>query len=170
MMCEGSNYDELTEKLLEDVESTGFTRMLVEQGDGEPELAYTIGLALEDHPELVMVDIRHERSAPVLDRLARRVLAGEHLEPGIPILDEGEVLEVVEVNPWHLRRGLLAAWGLWGAWISPPPVLEALQVLAPPGWFCDHHGANHTRLDRPGRGSPGGPNREARRRRRRQRG
>lgn len=170
MICDGLTYEEANERVAGHVRDRGFSQLHVKPDDQRMGYAYTIGLVVRGHPELVVLNLKQQAAARVLDALGRRVLAGESLATGEPIIEGPDVLEVVPVHEWYLRRGLLASWQRWCDGLDAPrPALAALQVLPPSSWFCCEHQGSQRRLDRPGPGLVRGPNRETRRRRPRRR-
>jgi hypothetical protein len=128
-------------------------------------VAYTIGLSeVFGHPELVIAGAEVEAAAAGLNELAERVGSGERFEAGRRgILLLGAMVDVVPIEPVHLRRGLLAAWEDYYA-DSVRPRLEAVQVVLSPEVLSVVGAGGQPRLDRCRSGlAIAGPNRAERR-------
>jgi len=147
-MCDGATLDEVLFHLDARIDRHGFTQVPVE---GPQPWTYTIGLAAMGHPELVVAGIELRPATTIVDRLARRVVDGESFDVGEAVIEGGDSFELLPVHSWHLRRGLMNMWRTYySALGGPRPPLAAIQVLAPPSWFCCEHETAQPRLDRPG--------------------
>ena len=145
-ICDGATLDEFLFGLHAKIERNGFTQVSVE---GKRPWTYSIGLAALGHPELVVSGLHLGDAYLMIDRLARRVLAGESFEEAPRVTEAGDTFDLVPVHPWHLRHGLMNMWvNYYGSLGPEPPRLAALQILAPRSWTCCY--SSQRRLDRPG--------------------
>jgi hypothetical protein len=114
-------------------------------GEGEA-WCYTIGL-LEHygHPELTLLDVDTAYQRDYIDEVVNGVVALGSLPTGLMRV---RGLECVEVHQDHLVGELFGTWAnRYGRFPRPG---EMLQVLPPPGAFCECHTASIRRLDQPG--------------------
>jgi hypothetical protein len=167
IICDGASPEEARRRLATLVRRYGWAIQGVEAGPRSAPWAYTIGLSeMFGHPELVIAGAEVEAAAAGLNELAERVGSGERFEAGRRgILLLGAKVDVVPIEPVHLRRGLLAAWEDYYADLeSVRPRLEAVQVVLPPEVLSVVGSGGQPHLDQCRSGlTIAGPNRAERR-------
>lgn len=141
----------------------GFARVGVEDPSG-PGWTYTLGLMENfDHPDLVCIEVEPDAQRAFVQAVGAMVVDDD--APPDPVALAELDLELVPVDPCHLR-GDLVAW-----WIERhgrrPDGGDFLQVLPGPSYFCERHATWARRLDDPRPLVGLCPNRAERRARRR---
>jgi hypothetical protein len=82
-LCDGITVEEYEQRLLTNIRTYGWTAQYVEgEGDRNPAFAYTVGLSLERHPELIMFNCRPEQVQPIFGPVAQAVCDGRRFDEG----------------------------------------------------------------------------------------
>ena len=143
LFCDGYTPDQVHRALDLRILTDGFALQGV---DGPRPWVYTVGL-LENfsHPELIITDVRLDRSQPVLRALGDAVVDGGP-DAFADLLALGG-FTTRAVHPAHFDTSLLNIWSWF--YDAPPAAGTWLQVVPPPDWFCTQHRAESARLDEP---------------------
>ncbi len=131
MMCDGATEDEVLFDMYGLIQKFGFMMTAVE---GSSTWTYTVGLAEQFHPELVVTALAPRKSFDVLRAVVDHINAGERFDECSPPLDLGGLIVRfgrVHVEQWHQGRfdRWLRYYGALGdhGWLQR----EAVQVLWP---------------------------------------
>jgi hypothetical protein len=178
IICDRASEDEVLFDMFGKIEKYGFTMAMVES---TPPWTYTIGLAAQLHPELVVTGLPAEQSVHFINHVVDRIDHGMRFDEHSPPLDiHGNVVRFGRVHTEQWHHGRLDRWLRYydalgdSCWLPR----EAVQVLwpdkqgryPPDPEFCCGAGTCQPLLDlAPTSNVNGGPNRAARRRRRRRR-
>jgi hypothetical protein len=138
LMCDGADLDDVLFRLDALVHTEGCALVEAPREGDTPNWIYTIGLTSLSQPELVLVGVDAELVAPFLDHLVDMVLAGFDLDAYDRFPDDGRELHIdlVDVHPSHVARGLIAFASRYYEAIEPdagPP--RARQIILP-GCAC----------------------------------
>ena len=172
-ICDGVTHQQSMERIHEHVVSGSWAIQGVEGDEHHRSWAYTIGLTENfGHCELVIVDGDLSESGRILNGIGDRITAGDHFVAGDTLLDadggieSGSMIDLATVHASYLKNGLCAVWPAYYGWRRiAAPTLNVLQVVRPPSYYCEHHGANRMDLAIAGAAmTVPGPNRAARRR------
>ena len=147
-MCQGWSAAEVNALFHIRICSTGWTTAGVYEGPNRPTWVYTVGLALVDHPELLVASVAPERATEVLDDLARRVVAGERYDDAdAATCSDGLTVALRDVHPIHIERGIVGAAQRYYHWACvQAPALRVRQAVLPPSAFCRCHADTQPRL------------------------
>ena len=173
MMCEGFDAEDVLALDAAGIQEYGFIVVGVsDDSDDVLPWAYTVGMLEETgHPELIMAGPQVESAAALLNEMGRQVLEGARFSVGDTFRSRTGLARVGAVHPVQYELSTFATWhGLRAHGHLEGDTLEALQVFAPTGWFCECHAYIEPMLDDPGArvGLPlPRPNRAARRAKRR---
>jgi hypothetical protein len=149
MMCDGADLDDVLFHIDGQVTRNGWALVPVDGGAHRPSWIYTIGLTDQDHPELVMAGVDLDFSVAVLDYLADRVWCGERLDTRqhVRCVETFDV-ELADVHPAHVERGLINMWRVYYQALGPPvPEPWVRQVILPDDNCCAEHQGSQLRLD-----------------------
>jgi hypothetical protein len=149
LRCDGWSEDEVNALVDERIRTYGWTTTGVGDGPGRPTWTYTVGLALADHPDLVVATVAFERAVEVLGDLAHRVVAdGECFDTvDQATCVDGLTVGLRDVHPVHVERGLVGAGQGYYAWLGRPmPALPIRQVVLPDSEFCRCHAGSQPQL------------------------
>lgn len=159
-ICDGYSFDDVSREIDLGIRVHGFYKLHVEGPRG---WTYTLGLKEGfDHPDLVSIAIEPEVQRRHIDLIAHAVVRDGRASPDLLEMAD---LELVSVDPAHLRGDLVAAWVRRQG--RSPGIGDIVQVLPGPSHSCECHGRSIPRLDDPTVLSPGWTNRAMRRARRR---
>jgi hypothetical protein len=82
-VCGGITNEEYRERLVTSIRTYGWTAQFIEgDGDRNPAFAYTLGLSLRRHPELIMFNCRPEQVKRIFGPIAQAVLDGQRFDEG----------------------------------------------------------------------------------------
>jgi hypothetical protein len=103
--------------------------------------SYTVGLCdAADHPELIVAGPSIEAAGELLNRIAKRILAGAHFAPGDRVKIDRTWARIGAVDPIQHELGTFSFWynlRAYGAITAPE--MRVLQLFAPRSWFCTCH-------------------------------
>lgn len=107
--------------------------------------SYTIGL-LESfgHPELVVTDMELASAHALINVVGGVVRDGDGTPDPEALAALG--VQLVEVLPKHLRSHWFGSWSQFYGELPRPG--DFLQILPPPGMFCECHQRTYRRFDR----------------------
>ncbi|GAA1610561.1 hypothetical protein GCM10009789_76150 [Kribbella sancticallisti] len=87
-VCGGITNDEYLERLVTNIRAYGWTAQYIEgDDDRNPAFAYTLGLSLQRHPELILFNCRPEQVQRILGPVAQAVLDGRRFDEGADLSD-----------------------------------------------------------------------------------
>jgi len=113
-------------------------------GKGEQQWSYTVGLKERfDHPDLLCVQVKPGLQTKFISKVAKAVANRDPLDQDT--LDEIDI-QLVPVNPCHLRRGLVATWT--DRYKRSPVAGDFVQIVPGSSWFCECHPSSIQRLDK----------------------
>jgi hypothetical protein len=143
-MCEGFSLEDVLLLEAATIDEYGFTVVGVSDADESPgplPWSYTVGLLdAIGHPELIVAGPAVDVAAGLLNRVGRRVLVGQRLAVGDRIRVAGGRARVGADHPVQYELHTFNVWhNLRSMGLLLMPELEALQVFAPPSWFCRCH-------------------------------
>lgn len=151
-ICDGATEDEVRQWFAATIEEYGWAIQAVEASPDNWAWQYTIGLVEHyGHPELVVAaGLSQDDQARLLHHVVDEIKDGRRFGPEDHLLVAGADVGFAEVHPWQVReRGLLNTWfDHYRAFPEFFPSLEALQVVLPARFFCEHTGPQ-PRLDLP---------------------
>ena len=122
--------DESDRKLLSDISDYGWHVVKVNEEDGLPGFAFTVGLYYQYcHPEIMIMGLRHETAHTLLTSIQRIVHEGGRIQPWSTVEDVASFpLTAVPIHISHYREHL--GYGIW-FYRSLPEPFPALQLVWP---------------------------------------
>jgi hypothetical protein len=152
-MCEGFSLEDVLALESAAIDEYGFIVTAVDSpGDSPAPIpwCYTIGLLEAGHPELIVAGPSVEVGGDLLSGLGKRVLAGEHFRVGRRVKVRRGSARVGVVHPIQYDLGTFNFWhNHRAAGTLHADELEAVQIFAPPSWFCACHQGTQPDLSDP---------------------
>jgi hypothetical protein len=133
-VCGGITDEEFEERLVTNIRTYGWTaQYVVGEGARNPAFAYTLGLSLYQHPELIIFNCPVEQVQQILGPIAQAVLDGQEFDEGsdlgrvFPACPPAQVPQLLRMpdSSTHLYTA--------NDMFRPPgePPLPALQIISP---------------------------------------
>jgi hypothetical protein len=118
-ICDGATREEVLADTHERIERFGFTMAGIEPDPDQPPWLYTIGLIeRHNHPEVCVLGLPVQRAYRVLDTVARGVLAGHRLAPGVDVVVGRMRFHVDELDDRVVAGDMLAQWHDYYDWLG----------------------------------------------------
>ena len=158
MRCEGFSEEQVGRVHDLAIDVHGFVITQVRE-HGQNGWTYTMGLREGlDHPDLLVVHMLPDVQAELVSKLGNMVVDDGQIDPEVLAVSD---IELVPVDPRHLRDGLVAEWvNRYGRF---PEEGDFLQVMAGSSMLCECCQHRMQRLDEPAPLQPHRKNRQQRR-------
>jgi hypothetical protein len=149
-MCEGFSQEDDLALSAATIAEYGHLVTGVDGGES-PSWSYTVGLhERTGHPELILAGAEIVPSTKLLNQIARLIVAGRVFVAGDTWESTEGFVRFGRVDPIQFRLGTFNVWlALIDAGHLRSNDLVALQVFAPPTWFCPEHQRCQPDLSRP---------------------
>lgn len=109
-MCDETSLQDQLRAFREQFDQLGWTSVAVEGDDHKLGWAYTVGMIRSGHAELAVLDEPPEVVSRLFETLAPQISAGRVLTSGTTVGAGGRTWAVLDVDPSHIRAGLMAWW------------------------------------------------------------